>query len=376
MKIGIVTQSYYPIRGGVAEHVDALYEGLEKKGHEVVIVTGNFTGFDENYGRNVIRIGRDLTVVTNGAFNNVTLGFQFKEQLEKIEAREKFDLVHIHQPIDPVLPLLATKYFKAPKVGTFHTYADSNFLLDNFHKKVAPYFKNLNGLIAVSEPARKFISRYFSGEFRVIPNGIDTSRFSPAVKPFEEYKNSQELKILFLGRMDPRKGFKYMLRAFPLIYQKLTEIRLIVVGNGVLRYWYHLSLPSVLSPRVDYRGFVSHDDVPRYYASCDIYCSPATMGESFGIVLLEAMASGKPVVASDITGYNSILEDGQEGLLVRKKDPLALAEAIIALGQDKKKREKMGCNGRAKAVQYDWKNVTDQIEEYYFEVLKKKKKSK
>ena len=222
------------------------------------------------------------------------------------------------------------------------------------------------------EPARKFISQYFPGDYRVIPNGIDTKRFSPEARPFEEYKDSKELKILFLGRMDPRKGFKYLLRAFPLIYQKLSEVRLIVVGNGILKHWYHLSLPSVLGPRVDYRGFVSHNDVPRYYASCDIYCSPATMGESFGIVLLEAMASGKPVVASDITGYNSILENGKEGLLVRKKDPLALAEAIIALGQDKKKREKMSRRGREKALKFDWQRVTDQVEEAYREVLRRK----
>ncbi len=373
MKIGIVTQSYYPIKGGVAEHVDALYSEMEKRGHEVVIVTGNFTGFDDNYGRNVIRIGRDLTVLTNGAFSNVTVGLQFKEQIRKIEEKEKFDIVHIHQPIDPVLPLFCTKYFKAPKIGTFHTYAESNFWLSSLNNKAMAYFKRLDGLIAVSEPAKEYITRFFPGEYKVIPNGIDTKRFSPEVKPFEEYENSKDFNILFLGRMDPRKGFKYMLRAFPLIYQKLTDVRLIVVGNGILRHWYNLSLPSILRSRVDYRGFVPHDHVPSYYAACDVFCSPATMGESFGIVLLEAMSSGKAVVASDITGYNSIVENNKEGILVKKKDPLAIAEAIISLAKDKKKREKMGQLGREKALNFDWHKVADEIEEYYFEVIKKKK---
>jgi len=374
MKIGIVTQSYYPVKGGVAEHVHALSGELEKRGHEVVIITGNFTGFDDNYGRNVIRIGRDLTVLSNGAFCNVTVSLQFKKELEKIEERERFDIVHIHQPVDPLLPLLATKYFKAPKVGTFHTYQEKNFWLEIFKEQAQPYFQRLDALIAVSKWAKEFISKYFQGDFHIIPNGIDTKRFSPEVEAFPEYKNDKDFKILFLGRMDPRKGFKYLLKAFPLIYQKFTNVKIIVVGNGILRHWYRLSLPSILASRVEYKGFVPFGDVPRYYASCDLYCSPATMGESFGIVLLEAMATGKPVVASDIPGYNSLIENGKEGILVEKKNPLALAEAINSLIEDKKKREKMGRAGRAKALDYDWKRVTDQIESLYQEVLRKKKR--
>ncbi|MFA5069979.1 MAG: glycosyltransferase family 4 protein [Patescibacteria group bacterium] len=375
MKIAIVTQSYYPIKGGVAEHVHALSGELEKLGHKVVIITANFTGLDDNYGRCVYRIGRDLTIPINGAFNNMTVGFSLKKQLEEIESKEKFDLIHIHQPIDPILPLMALKYLKAPKVGTFHTYSEGSYILETLKNQAKPFFDRLSGLIAVSSSAREYITRYLPGDYRIIPNGVDTTRFSPEVEPLEGYKNSRDFKILFVGRMDPRKGFKYLLRAFPLIYQKITNVRLIVVGNGFLRTFYHLSLPSVLRPRVDYRGFVSRADLPRYYASCDVYCSPATMGESFGIVLLEAMASGKPVIASDIRGYNSILEDGRQGYLVPKENPLALAEKIIDLACDQKKREMMGAAGRQKALTFDWGRVAKEIEGLYREVLGKKGKS-
>lgn len=372
MKIAIVTQSYYPIKGGVAEHVHALSGELEKQGHKVTIITANFTGLDDNYGRRVYRLGRDLTIPINGAFNNMTIAFSFKKQLQAIEKEEEFDLIHIQQPIDPILPLMALKYLKAPKVGTFHTYSEGSFLLETLKKQAKYYFDRLDGLITVSEAAREYITRYLPGDYKVIPNGVDTERFSPQVTPFEDYKKSEDFKILFVGRMDPRKGFKYLLRAFPLIYQKITNVRLIVVGNGFLRPLYHLALPGVLRPRVVYKGFVSRRDLPRYYASCDLYCSPATMGESFGIVLLEAMASGKPVIASDIRGYNSLLENGREGYLVEKENPLALAERIIDLAFDKKKREEMGQAGRQKALTFDWKKVTKKIESFYLEVLKKK----
>lgn len=204
-----------------------------------------------------------------------------------------------------------------------------------------PYFKRLKALIAVSSSARQFISQYYKADYHIIPNGIDTKRFSPEVKPMEQYKNDKDFKILFLGRMDPRKGFKYLLRAFPLIYQKITNVKIIVVGGGIMKHWYKMALPSELSPRVDYHGFVPNDQVPRFYAACDLYCSPATRGESFGIVLLEAMASGKPVVASNIHGYNSIVKDGQTGFLVEKKNPLALAESIIKLAKNKEMRNNM-----------------------------------
>jgi phosphatidylinositol alpha-mannosyltransferase len=375
MHIGIVTQSFYPIKGGVTEHVNCLYRGLEKLGHEVTIITANFTGFDDDYGMNVVRIGRDLTVPINGAFCNMTVGLELVDKLKQIEKEKKFDLVHIHCPMNPVLPLLAINHLKAPKIGTFHTLMDRNVLLEIFKERLKSYVDRLDGRIAVSEVCQEFTQKYFPGEYRVIPNGVDTNRFSPQAGILPEYKD-ENLKILFVGRMDPRKGFKYLLQAFPIVYQRLPKVKLIVVGNGFLRYWYNLSLPSILQPRVDYLGFVTADKLPQYYSSCDIYCSPATHGESFGIVLLEAMASGKPIVASNIKGYNSLVKNNQEGILVEPKNPLQLAEALIELGKNKKKREQMAKKGREKALKFSWDKVVKEIENYYFEVLDKVKKKK
>jgi len=375
MRIGIITQSFYPIKGGVTEHVNCLYHGLEKLGHEVTIITANFTGFDDDYGMNVIRIGRDFTVPINGAFCNMTVGLELGAKLKKIEKEKKFDLVHIHCPMNPVLPLLAINHLKAPKIGTFHSLMDKNVLLEVFKERLKSIVDRLDGRIAVSEACQEFTQKYFPGQYKIIPNGVDTNRFSPQVKSLPEFRDD-DLKILFVGRMDPRKGFKYLLQAFPLVYQRIPKVKLIVVGNGFLRYWYNLSLPDILKPRVEYLGFVPADKLPQYYSSADIYCSPATHGESFGVVLLEAMASGKPIVASDIRGYNSVIKNGQEGILVEPKNPLQLAEALIELGKNKKKREQMAKKGRERALKFSWDKVVKEIENYYFEVLDKVKRNK
>lgn len=369
MRIGIVSQTFAPIRGGVAEAVYEEAVNLRAFGHTVTVVTANFSRFDENKGLDVVRIGRDLTIPMNGAFVNLTVGLRLRSQLRAIEAERKFDIVHIHSPIDPILPLLATSTIQAPKVGTFHSYVDGRSLgLDIFRHRLQPSWRRLAGRVAVSDAAREFSQRYFPGDYRIIPNGVDTARFRPDL-PRVASMDPQHFNILFVGRLDPRKGLRYILEAFSSIHERLPQARLTVVGDGMLREWYKRMVPSKLKPFVRFEGFVSTAELPCYYATADLYCSPATHGESFGIVLLEAMACGRPIVASSIRGYRTVLEDGREAVLVPKRNSQALADAIVALAADPEKRKRMGEAGLAKAQTYAWPVVTKALEAYFNEVL-------
>lgn len=374
MRIGIVSQSYYPIRGGVAEHVYHTACELERRGHEVTIVTANFSRFDDDHGRQVIRIGRDVTVPYNGAFVNVTVSFDFQSVISQIESDRKFDIVHIHGPLEPLLPLYALRYFTCPKVGTFHSYSTGTpigYVLLN--KTLRSMASRLDARIAVSEAARGFISRFVPGQYDVIPNGVDIEQFSPNVVPMSWYDPSKEFTILFVGRLDPRKGLKYLIQAFSIVAQQLPRARLVVVGNGILRRYYEHFVTPNLRHRVSFVGFVSSRDLPRYYRSCDVFVSPAVGSESFGIVLIEALATGKAVVASDIVGYNSVVRNQQDGLLVEKRNPLAIAKAILEVAQRPDRRSELERAARKRGVEFAWSMVTSRIEAVYDRVLDQKR---
>ena len=238
-----------------------------------------------------------------------------------------------------------------------------------------PFFGRLDGHIAVSKAVRDYLAPYFPGDYRIIPNGIDLERFSdPALRPIDRFDDGR-LNILFVGRLEKRKGFRYLLRAFAQVKESVPEARLIVVGA----YDKEDKEPFVLHARqhrlrdVRFIGHVSEDELPRYYRTCHVFCAPSPGFESFGIVLLEAMAAGKPIVASNIAGYRGVLEDGKEGLLVQPEDERLLAKALIRLLEGPALRESMGCQGQAKATGYSWDKVAQQVLGYYRELLEKKR---
>ncbi len=376
MRIGIVTQSYFPIRGGVAEHVYHTALELERRGHEVTILTANFSRFDDDRGRQVIRLGRDFTIPYNGAFVNVTVGWSFRERLRAIEKEKRFDVVHIHGPLEPVLPLSALQSFRAPMVGTFHSYSPgtpSGYVV--FQKTLAQYGGLLSARIAVSEAAKGFISRFFPGNYEIIPNGVDTERFRPDLEPMPWRRRHNEFTVLFVGRLDPRKGLKFLLQAFSMIARQVPNARLIVVGNGMLRPYYERFVAPELRHRVSFPGFVSAANLPRYFASADVYVSPAIGSESFGIVLLEGLASGPAVVASDIVGYRDVVRNGIDGMLVQPRNPLAIAEAVIQLAEQPELRARYSEAGRRRALEFSWPAVTERIEAVYTRVIQLRKEN-
>jgi phosphatidylinositol alpha-mannosyltransferase len=211
----------------------------------------------------------------------------------------------------------------------------------------------------------EFVSRHFPGDYEIIPNGIDTDLYSPHVVPLEEW-NDGKLNILFVGRFEKRKGIRYLLDAFREVKRQTSSARLILVGPGTrLRKGYERMVAEDNIEDVVFIGEVPHQDLPRYYRTADIFCAPATGHESFGIILLEAMATGKPIVATEINGFASLMTHGVEGLLVPPKDKKALAEALLSLLHDKALCLKIGDKGRMKAEQYSWDRIAQRVIDYY-----------
>lgn len=370
MKIGIVTQSYYPRPGGVTEVVHHTARELRRLGHEAKIVTTHYDG-PEPADPNVIRIGHNVLVPMNGAWVNMTAGVRLATQLRRIFDREAFDIVHTHCPLVPTLPLMTISAVRPGQklVGTFHAAAESNYAYRLFRGPLGRRAARLDRRLAVSEAARRLASRYFPGDYDIVPNGVDCARFKPGIEPIARFRDGR-LNLLFVGRLDRRKGAPYLCRALPLVARALEgRVRLIVVGEKGLRSALCARPVDLGGAEIVWIGRVPPEELPRYYATADVFCSPAVGQESFGIVLLEAMAAGSAVVASDIPGYRAVVEDGVDGLLAAPRDPAAIARAVLALANDPPLRARLGAAGRAKALRHDWSVLARRIEEIYLEII-------
>ncbi len=312
-------------------------------------------------------VGTVVPVPANGSVARISLSLRLSRQVKEILERENFDVIHLHEPLLPALPVTVLRHSHSLNVGTFHAFAQSNYAYF-YGKPILRYFvRKLHGRIAVSPPARDFVSEYFPGEYEVIPNGIDYDRFVSPRDPLAICREGGP-NILFVGRLEKRKGLKFLLRAMAGVWAHFPQARLIVVGSGPLLEDYRKLVEAHRVENVVFTGFVSSEELPRYYHSCDVFCAPSTGQESFGIVLLEAMASGKPLVASDIPGYNSVVNHGVEGFLVPPKDEQALALSLVRLLADTELRAKMGEAGRRRAAEFSWDKVARRVLDFYARV--------
>jgi phosphatidylinositol alpha-mannosyltransferase len=365
LKVGIVSPYGYPHPGGVNEHVRHTYEAMRRLGHDVWIITSKY-GKQRTTEGHVIRVGTGYAFPANGSMGRVTLSWRFKEQARALLARERFDVLHFHEPLVPFLSPTVLDQSDTVNVATFHAFggfSPSYWVGKRFAGQLAA---KLHGRIAVSGAARHFISRYFPGEYTIIPNGVDLDRFADA-EPFEELRDGT-INILFVGRFEERKGLIHLLKAYHRLRKRKVDARLLVIGTGPKAREYRRFVGLRQIRDVEFLGRVSDDHKARYFASADIFCAPATGQESFGIVLLEAMAAGVPIVASDIHGYKRVVQRGVQGLLVEPRNPRALAAALYALANDEEQRHRMGEAGRALAPEYSWDRVTERIVDFYYEV--------
>ena len=370
MKIALVSPYDFAYPGGVTNHISSLEHYLTKMGHKVKVIAPASKAVS-TFGDRFIPVGKPRPVPSSGSIARVTISLRLAPTIKAILDEEKFDIIHLHEPLCPMLCTTVLRLSQTANVGTFHAYGAIGYSLVKPLNTILlkRWFRKLHGKIAVSKPAMELVNKHFPGDYTVIPNGVDLDCFSSGVSPIDEFGDGK-INILFVGRLEKRKGLDYLLEAHKHIKQEIPNSRLIVVGPGTrLRNKYEKRVARNGLKDVVFVGCVSHDELPRYYNTADIVCAPATGKESFGIVLLEAMALGKPVVASNIDGYASIMTHGVEGLLVPPRDEKALAQALVSLMASESLRQQMGAKGRLTAAEYDWKRIVQRVVDYYAKVL-------
>jgi len=379
MKILMVSDVYFPYIGGIPVHIYNLAQELRRRNHVVKILTTKFSVNrlfkitnplypEEEDEKNVYRVGKALVFRANKSFAAFPFGWRLGKQIKEIVEENNFDIIHIHGSLAPVLPLYILKFSKSKNVITLHSYFKNSLGYILFRPYLYPFFKKIHGIIAVSNAAKIATEKYFPGEYEIIPNGVNINFFNPEVPPFEKYFNYYP-RLLFVGRFEPRKGLKYLLQALPLIKKEFPNFLLLVIGKGVLGYSYHEYLSSEVKKNVVFCGAVPFEDLPRYYTTCNIFVAPSIGAESFGIILLEAMACGRPIVASNIPGYREIMENGKEGFLVSPCNFREIAEKVIELAKDESTAKKMGEKGREKALNYSWEKISIKVENFYYKIL-------
>ncbi len=371
MKIALVSPYDFAYPGGVVNHIASLERHLTRMGHEVKVIAPASQAVT-TFGDRFIPIGKPRPIPSSGTICRITISLRLASTIKAVLDRENFDIIHLHEPFMPMLCSAVLRFSNVPNIGTFHA-ADGKPGY-NFGKPVSTIMlkrrlHKLDGKIAVSEPAMRFASKYVPGYYDIIPNGVDAENFSPDVAPIEELCDGKQ-NIVFVGRLERRKGLKYLLKAYQQVKQEIPNSQLIVVGPGNRpRKKYEKWIKRNGLQDVVFVGYAPYADLPRYYQTADVFCSPATGRESFGIVLLEAMTLGKPVVATNIEGYASVVTHGKEGLLVPPKNSGALAQALISLLKEEELRQQMGTEGKVTAEEYRWEHVAQRVFDYYVRVL-------
>ncbi len=366
MRVGIVCPYTWDVPGGVQAHVRDLADSLVGLGHHVSVLTPVDDPDEADLPPYVVAAGRAVPVPYNGSVARLAFGPLTLARTRRWLREGAFDVLHIHEPTVPSLSMLACFSASGPMVATFHTATARSRALQVFGSVLQPGLEKITGRIAVSPAARRVVVEHLGGDAVLIPNGVSVARFAGA-EPLPDQPDVPT--VSFLGRIDePRKGLAVLLEALPELVELVPDVRLLVAGPGDVED-VRETIPASLRPHVDLLGLVSDADKVRVYATGDVYCAPNTKGESFGIVLIEAMATGTPVVASDLDAFRRVLEDGRAGVLVPVGDAALLAVALAELLTDPARRESLIAQGHEVVAQYDWSHVTARIVEVYETVI-------
>lgn len=359
----MVTPYDWCVDGGVKSHIVHLAAYFRQWGHEVTIFAP--ASDRTKVGDECVVMGKPRSMRVSGSVARISFSWKSPE-VKRVLAEGNFDIVHLHEPLMPLLPYHFMRYSSAANVGTFHAAKEGG---NRFYGYTTAFtrrwFRKLDGKIAVSPAAASLVSRYFAGYFNIIPNGIDYEHFAAPVEPLPEFADGK-FNILFVGRPEKRKGLKYLLRAYLRIKRQYPNTRLIVVGAGDFSRYERIMRPI---GDVVFRTYVPYEELPRYHRSADVVCCPNTGNESQGYVLMEALAAGRAVVASNIEGFAGVITSELEGLLVPPKDDEAIANAIILLMKNPALRQELATRGQVHSAHYSWDNVAHRVLSYYERLL-------
>jgi phosphatidylinositol alpha-mannosyltransferase len=377
MKVALISFHSFLEPGGVKTHVLNLAREFEKRKVDYKIVIPR-RKINENYGKNVILLGTSFPLIWGGGASDLVFNF-IPISIERCLIKEKFTILHFHNASLPsfLQILLSPLSLKTINILTFHSDIERSNLLKKFPQffDIFVGFCNLrlDGLIAVSKVALKYFENFKKPKV-VIPNGVNLEIFNPKNKKIEEFLDGK-INLLFVGRVEERKGLIYLLKAFSILKRKYQNLRLIVAGDGPERENCQKFVKENNLKDVIFLGNVEKE-LPSLYATCDIFCAPSIFGESFGLVILEAMASGKPVVGFANEGYKELMK-GKKGekFLVRPRDFKELAQKIETLIKNEKLRKEMGEWGQKEAKKYSWEKIADKVLEFYQICQEKKKKA-
>ncbi len=372
MKIGLVCPyNMFQFAGGVQEIVFQLERDLSERGHEVRIITPRPRAHVDDPPHNMILVGRSAKVNTPFA-TMVDFGFEADgDEIDTILEREQFDVLHFHEPWVPMLSRQILQRSKAINVATFHAKSPESVVSKSIITGFRPYMKSVVGYIhvftAVSDAATHFIKDFTDEPIHIVPNGIDLSRFSIS----KHYAASKKKTILYLGRLEKRKGVEYLLQAYDQLRLAHDDVRLVIAGSGVKRKTLERLVDEYEIPDVTFMGYVDEADKPRLMAEADLYVSPALYGESFGIVLLEAMAVGTPVVAGNNTGYASVMTGRGRLSLVSPKSTDDFAQRLELMLYDNELRRLWLAWAHQHVQQFQFSNITDAYEVIYDKALQR-----
>jgi phosphatidylinositol alpha-mannosyltransferase len=365
MRVGLVCPYSWDVPGGVQEHIRDLAEALIDLGHTVSVISP--ADDDAALPGYVVPAGRAVAVPYNGSVARLSFGPLSANRVRRWIRDGSFDVLHVHEPAAPSLSLIACWVFDGPIVATVHGATTRSRALHAAEPMLRSALEKVSGRIAVSEAARTTLVHHLGGDAVLIPNGVTVSRFEKA-EPLAGWPGEGGA-IGFLGRIDePRKGLAVLLRAFCLIGAERPGLRLLIAGPGDTGE-VAARVPASLRDRVVLLGQVTEAVKVQVYHSVDVFCAPNTGGESFGIVLAEAMAAGAPIVASDLDAFRRVLRGGRAGELFASGDAAELAAAIGRLLDDPQRRAVLSAAASAAVRDYDWTKIARDVVKVYEAVL-------
>ncbi len=365
MRIGIVSPYSFDVPGGVQIHINDLANELTRRGHFVSVLAPSESEENPDW---LVPTGRAVAIPFNGSVARLSYGPRAAKKTKKWLEDGDFDVVHIHEPGTPSLGMHALRNADAPVVATFHSAMDRSKARSITAGMVAPLLERISARIAVSAEARRTLVEHHGGDAVVIPNGVETSMYR-AAKPLPKWEATPDRPVIvFLGRLDEsRKGLPIYAGAIEEVLGSFPGARFLVAGRGDSKAVD--ALVTKYPDSVEVVGEVTDQEKASLLSGATIYVAPQTGGESFGIVLVEAMSAGTCVVASDIAAFQAVLDDGNAGALFKNGDPSDLARVIVELLNEPERLEALAEDGEARSSMYDWGTVTDQIMAVYEEVV-------